>query len=454
MMLPNQLMSRRTVLRGLGTAVALPVLDAMLPRLAVAGTAKPPQFPARLAVVYVPNGKHMQDWIPKQEGPLGELPKILRPLESFKDDILVLSGLTCDKARPNGDGTGDHARAMAAFLTGCQPKKTAGADIRVGVSFDQIAAKLLGTDTRFRSLEIGCEGGRTSGNCDSGYSCAYNSTVSWQTPTTPLPKETNPQLLFDRLFGKGPAGDQEAGRAKRQLYRKSILDLVNDDAKRLHGVLGSNDRRKLDEYLSAVRELEQRVTRGPKSSDTPPPDYKLPTKTVTRDPSDYPLHLKLMADLLVLALQTDQTRVATFVFANESSQKTYPFIGVPEGHHDLSHHGNDPHKIDKIRKINTFHTEQFAYLLGKMKDVAEGESTLLDNCAIVYGSGNADGNRHAHHDLPILVAGRGRGTLKPGRHVRYPVETPLTNLYVSLLERYGSSVDQVGDSTGKLKGLS
>jgi hypothetical protein len=453
-MLPNETISRRMLLRGLGTGIGLPLLDAMLPRLAVAGLSAPTKPPVRLAFVYVPNGKNMKHWTPSEEGTDYSLPSTLAPLQELKNDFLVLSGLTCDKARANGDGAGDHARAMSAFLTGCQPKKTSGADIRVGISVDQLAAQRVGGATRFPSLEIGCEGGRQAGNCDSGYSCAYSSTISWRSESTPVPKETNPQLLFDRLFGRGSADDRDAARAKRELYNKSILDLVRDDAKRLENSLGAADRRKLDEYLSAIRELETRIGTSARATETAKNvDYPRPEKDVSKKPADYPTHIQLLNDLLVLAFRTDQTRIATFVFANEGSQRTYPFVGVSEGHHDLSHHQNNAQKLEKLRKINEFHVQQLADLLKKLKGVNDGGHSLLDQCMLVYGSGNSDGNRHNHDDLPILLAGRGGGSIAPGRHVRYQKETPITNLYIELLDRMNVKVDRFGDSTGRLRGL-
>jgi hypothetical protein len=456
MMLPNETISRRTVLKGLGTAVALPLLDAMLPRLAVAGAAETAnkELPLRLAVVYVPNGVNMAEWRPAAEGPLKSLPSILEPLAPVKDQVLVLSGLTCDKARAHGDGPGDHARAMSAFLTGSQPRKTAGADIRAGMSFDQFLAQQIGEATRFPSLELGCEGGRGVGNCDSGYSCAYSSTVSWRTESTPIPKEINPSFVFDRLFGSGKADDSTAARAKRRDYRQSVLDLVRDDARQLEGSLGAADNRKLDEYLTAVRELEVRIAKARQTADQPrvKPDYPHPPAGV---PKDYGEHVRLMGDLMTLAFQTDMTRVATLVYANEGSTRPYPFIGVPEGHHDLSHHQRDPKKLEKIRQINRFHMNAFAEMLKKMKSIKEGEGTLLDRSLVIYGSGNSDGNKHNHDDLPILLAGSGGGTVQGGRHIVYPRDrdTPLCNLYLALAQRFGIEARRFGDSTGKLTGL-
>jgi hypothetical protein len=445
-------MNRRTVLRGLGTAIALPLLDAMRPRLAVAGLQKAPASPLRFGVVYVPNGKNMKAWTPAEVGAEYRLPSTLEPLSDFRRDFLVLSGLTCDKARAHGDGGGDHARAMSAFLTGRQPKKTSGADIRAGVSVDQLIARHIGQATRFPSLEIGCEGGRQAGACDTGYSCAYSSTVSWRSDSTPVPKETNPQLLFDRLFSKGSASDQAGASAKRQQDNKSILDLVAEDARRLVPTLGSADQRKLDEYLTSVREVEQRVARSGQSAAIPDTKYSRPESEL-RAVADYPQLVRVMTDLMVLAWQSDQSRVTTFVYANEGSTRSYPFIDVPDGHHDLSHHQNNAGKLEKIARINRFHVSQFAYLLDRLKKTADGEGSLLDHCAVLYGSGNSDGNRHNHDDLPILLAGHANGTLTSGRHVRFPEETPVTNLYIEIMARMNVTVDRFGDSTGPLRGL-
>jgi hypothetical protein len=441
-----QLISRRTVLRGLGTALALPWLEAMGPLVSWAAETAPSRAaPNRMAFLYVPNGKNMADWTPAAEGKLGELPAILRPLAPVKDDVLVLTGLTADKARAHGDGGGDHARALASFLTGCQPRKTDGTDIRAGVSVDQVAAARLGDATRLPSLEIGCEQGAMAGNCDSGYSCVYSSTMSWRSATQPLPKEVNPKLVFERLFGTGP----DTVRAKRDARRKSILDFVREDARGLEVRLGPSDRRKLDEYFGAVRDVEKRIERAAKMPPVKAPSYRQPAGV----PGSYEEHLRLLCDLLVLGFQADVTRVCTFVLANEGSNRPYSFIGVREGHHDLSHHGNDPKKKAKIRDINTFHVTQLAYLLKKLKSIREGDGTLLDHCMLVYGSGNSDGNRHNHDDLPVLLAGKGCGTIRTGRHVRYAKETPLNNLWLALLERMSVKVAALGDSTGSLRGL-
>jgi hypothetical protein len=441
--------SRRTVLRGMGAMVALPWLEAMMPRSLLGGTGvSPVQAPRRMAFLYVPNGIDMANWTPAAEGALTTLPATLQPLAPFQKDLLVLSGLTLDKARPNGDGPGDHARAMAAFLTGSQPRKTHGADIRVGISVDQLAAQKIGKTTRFASLEIGCEGGKSSGNCDSGYSCAYSANLAWRNESSPVAKEVNPRLVFERLFSAPGKGDDAAQRRER--YKHSILDFVGEDARQLQNRLGGTDRRKLDEYLTGVREIEQRLVRVEQA-----PDIHAPAGAArpTGIPKNYREHLRLMADMLVLAFQADLTRVGTFVFANDGSNRSYRDYGVPEGHHDSSHHGGSKVKKAKVQKINQFHIEQLAYLLDKLKSIKEGDGTLLDNCMIVYGSGISDGNRHNHDDLPILLAGKGGGTLKTGRHLRYAKNTPLMNLYLCMLDRVGVHVDSFGDSKGRLQGL-
>jgi hypothetical protein len=439
-------LSRRAVLRGLGAAVALPWLEAMGPAASwAAGPATKGPAPNRLAFLYVPNGMNMADWTPRAEGPAFDLPAILEPLAPVKDELLVLSGLTADKARGHGDGPGDHARALAAFLTGCQPRKTDGTDLRAGVSADQVAAARVGDRTRLPSLELGCEPGAAGGNCDSGYSCVYSSTMAWRSAAQPLPKEVNPRVVFDRLFAAAP----DADRARQGARRGSLLDFVREDARDLAGRLGAGDRRKLDEYLGSVREVEARIQRAERLPPPKAPEGPAPAGV----PASYEEHIRVLYDLVALSFQADVTRVATCVLANEASNRPYPFVGIKEGHHDLSHHGNDPAKKAKIREINRFHTRQLAHLLTRLKGIPEGDGTLLDHCMIAYGSGNADGNAHSHHDLPVLLAGRGCGTLRTGRHMRYPKETPLSNLWVGLLDRMQVRVASLGDSTGALPGL-
>jgi hypothetical protein len=440
--------SRRTVLRGVGTVVALPVLESLLPRVRAADAEKQAAAaPRRMAFIYVPNGVHMQDWTPAREGTDYELPSILAPLADHKDDLLVMSGLTCDKGRPNGDGAGDHARASAAFLTGSQARKTAGANFRAGVSADQVAAQKLGDKTRLSSLELGIERFRGTGNCDSGYSCVYEHTLAWRDATTPLPTEVNPKLVFERLFSDRP---NDPDRLRRSRLRASVLDAVLDDARSLENQLGGADRQKLDQYLTSVRDLEERIQRAEK---LPPVELPAGTQKPEELPADLTEHIRLVSDLMVLAFQTDVTRVATFMFAREGSDQKYPMAGVNEGHHSITHHQNKPELIAKIKAINTYHIQQFAHLIGKLKSIPEGNGTLLDNCMVAYGSAIADGDAHAHGDLPVLLAGRGGGTIKTGRHVRYAKETPINNLWLAMLERFGCPTPRLGDSTGVLDKL-
>jgi hypothetical protein len=443
---------RRTFLKGLGATIALPLLDAMAPLKTLAGTASTTTRPLRFGVMFVPNGAHMQDWTPLTEGVDFELPHILKPLQPVKSDILVLTGLTQDKGRPNGDGPGDHARSASSFLTGAQPLKSEGASIRVGMSIDQYIAKTVGQETRFPSLELGTEKGRQAGKCDSGYSCAYSNNIAWRDESTPMAKEINPRAVFERLFGNDLPREMDESRARRERYKKSILDFVLEDAKRLSQQVGGNDKQKLDEYLTAVREIETRIERAERLalqrptaiSDVPQP---------TGIPDSFEEHVRLMGDMMVLAFQADVTRVCTYMIANEGSNRSYPTIGVNEGHHELSHHQGRAEKQAGIRAINTFHVAQLSYILQRLKSIPEGEGTLLDNCMILYGSGISDGNRHNHEDLPLLLAGRGGGTILTGRHVRYQNETPMCNLFLTLIERMGIKSDSFGDSTGHLRGL-
>lgn len=441
---------RRTFLRGLGAAIALPMLDAMRPARAFAAAGK---APVRMAFLFVPNGAHMQDWTPTTEGADFELPWILDPLKPYKNDLLVLSGLAQDRGRSNGDGGGDHARSAASWLTGAQPLKSEGSQIRVGISADQLAAQVIGKETRFASIELGLEPGRQGGKCDTGYACAYSNNISWRDENTPMTREINPRLVFERLFANELPKEQGESFQRRKLFRKSILDFVMEDAKKLSGQVGGHDREKMDQYLTAIREIEQRVDRAEKlvnSGNTAvAKGYEVPEGI----PESYEEHARIMADMLVLAFQADVTRVGTFMLANEGSNRSYRNIGVSDGHHSLSHHQGDHAKQMKIREINKFHIQQLAYIIGKLKSIPEGSGTLFDNCMIAYGAGLADGDRHDHSDLPLLLTGGAGGSLALGRHVRYPAETPMCNLLVSLLERAGAPVKRFGDSTGPLRGL-
>ncbi len=370
-------------------------------------------------------------------------------LNPLKGSINVLTGLAQHNAFALGDGPGDHARSTATWLTGVHVKKTAGSDIEAGISVDQVAAQEIGSRTRFSSLEIGCERGAVAGDCDSGYSCAYSSNVSWRGSNTPNAKEVNPRLVFERLFGTGTDEDPEA-RARRERYRMSVLDFVMEDASKLKGQLGKRDQQKLDEYLTGVREIEKRLQKVESRN------LMNALKGVNKPtgiPIEYSDHIRLMGDMMVLAFQADLTRIATFMFANDGSNRSFPQIGVSEGHHDMSHHGNEAYKLEQKRKIDRFHVEQLAYILNKMQSIKELDGTLLDNSMIVYGAGISDGNRHNHDDLPILMAGRAGGRLKTGQHMVFTQNTPMNNLFLSMLDHVGVKVEKLGDSTGKLQGL-
>jgi hypothetical protein len=427
--------------------VAIPMLDAMLPSIA-RGRDLYTKAPVRLAFAYVPNGIVMKDWTPKATGKDFEFIRILKPLEAFRDDIVVLSNLDSHTGNALGDGPGDHARAGASFLTGVHCHKTAGADIRGGVSVDQVAARKLTGVTRFASLELGCEDSRTVGDCDSGYSCAYTNSLSWRTPQNPMPPEVNPRAAFERLFGTAEDLSLDLQtRALRLKSRRSVLDFVRDDTQSLVKTLGPGDRRKLDEYLFSIREVEQRIERAEKDSPQLPPGIDKPEGI----PFEFPEYAKLMCDLQVLAFQSDLTRVVTLVFGREGSNRVYQEIGISDPHHPLTHHRNNPDWIEKVTRINTLHVELFAYLLQRLKSTAEAGGNLLDHAMLVYGSGIADGNRHTHEALPVLLAGGGGGSLKPGKHLIAQVGTPITNLYLSILDRMGVHEERLGDSTGRFE---
>jgi hypothetical protein len=434
-------------------SIALPFLESWLhaaaPPLRSLMFPAQPAPPLRVAFVYAPNGKHMADWTPKGSGALADLPPTLLPLKELKEQVTILSGLAQRNANPNGEGPGDHARAMATFLTGCRPHKTSGADVRVGVSIDQVIAAAVGRDTRLPSLEVGCEGGKPGGTCDNGYSCAYQTNLSWRTASSPMPKEINPRVVFERLFGDRIRPESDAVRARRERERRSVLDFVAEEARHLRDGLAGADRHRLDEYLTSIREVERRLQQSQ-------PAISMGQERLVRPagvPESFEKHARLLADLVALAFQADLTRVVTFVLGNDGSNRSYREVGVPDGHHDVSHHGNNPARHDKLRRINRLHLGQLAYLMSRLKAIHQGAGTLLDHCLIVYGSGISDGDRHDHENLPILLAG-GRGRLhQGGRHVRCPDGTPLCNLYLALLEAMGVPAARFGDSTGRLRGL-
>jgi hypothetical protein len=443
--------NRRKFLRGLGVSLALPALESLLPARALAagpGLATTASgAPQRLAFIYFPNGAIMDHWRPVGEGASYQLGTTMKPLAPFQKDFQIFTGFEQQNGWAGPDGAGDHARATASILTGARPKKTAGADIRLGMSVDQVAAQQLSNLTRFPSLELSCDGVRKSGVCDSGYSCAYQFNLSWRSETQPVAPESNPRLVFERLFGSGKPGERQASFQHRQQRQKSILDFVMDDAKTLHRQLGRNDQQKLDEYLTGVRELEQRIERAERFGPLPDPGVAAPEGT----PTSYGEHIRLMFDVMALAFQTDSTRVATFLLAHDGSNRSFGEIGVTEGHHYLSHHQNDQAKMDKIAKIDLFYTQQFAYLLKRLRETRDIDGkSILDNSTIVYCSGLSDANRHRHDDLPVIVAGRGGGALNPGRHVKFNGKMPMNNLYVRLLNNLGIKAGRFGDSTGPL----
>ena len=433
--------TRRSILRGLGVSLAIPSLESF----AVGGVSG---IPLRMGFTYIPNGVIMDEWRPLETGSLKSLPNSLKPLQNHTADFQVISGLNHTKAYANGDGGGDHARANATFLTGCQARKTAGKDIKVGVSVDQIAADAIGDKTKLRSLELSCDGVRRSGKCDSGYSCAYQYNLSWKTESMPMVPESNPRLVFERLFGNASSPTDRKGQLKRRALNKSILDFALQGASNFNKRIGKLDQEKLSEYFTSVRELEKRIEREEKNWEKLP-DLKSPVGI----PENYRAHLRLMFDMMVLAFQSDSTRISSFLLAHDGSNRSFRDIGVPEGHHSLSHHKNDPEKIKKLAKIDQFYSEQFAYFIDKLSTTQEIDgSRLLDHCMIVFGGGISDGNRHKHSDLPVLLAGGSSHGLTTGRHVDYE-GVPMTNLYLGMLDRAGVQASQVGDSSGLIKDL-
>ncbi|MEW5738753.1 MAG: DUF1552 domain-containing protein [Myxococcota bacterium] len=439
-------LSRRTILRGLGTAVALPVLEAMLPGLA---RAQAMGRPRRLVAFYVACGMYMQRWTPSATGAGYALSPILQPLgaynglPSIQGDVLVLTGLANRPARP--DGPGDHASGTGAFITAAHPFKTNGANISNGISLDQVLANQLRGQTKFASLELGIDGGGASGDCDSGYSCAYARNIAWASATQPLAKETNPQAVFDRLFAGQDPTQTAAALAKRKRLKQSVLDAVKEDAASLNGRLGKTDQRKMDEYLTGVRELEVRIQSEQATSCSP--GVRPGAWTDIRDKTTQ------MLDLIAWAFQCDLTRVATFMLQNAGSGYAYRFLGITDGHHTLSHHGGDQANLDKLELIDRWEVEQFAYLVRKLKSIQEPDGSVLDNSLIFFSSEIEDGDTHSHFNMPILVAGKGGGAFNPGRHVRFSNQPSVANLFVSMLNALGAPVTQFGDSTGPLTGV-
>jgi hypothetical protein len=432
-------LDRRTLLKGVGAAIALPALDAMRPALAAA--VKNAKQASRIAVVYVPNGVIMKDWKPAGTGKDFAFTRILKPLEPFREDITIISGLGNDAA--NHAQGGGHAKASGSFLSGVPPKYTAGPDVHAGVTFDQVAAKHWAAETRVGSLQIGCEDARMVGNCDTGSSCAYTNTLSWKNPDTPLAVEVNPRSVFERLFGSVDPSLSPQVRARRALYRKSILDQTRESTERLMLGLGPSDRRKMDEYLTGVREVEGRISAAEKDQVTPPVDKP------SGIPFEYRDYVKLMFDLQVIAFQADLTRVSTMMLGREGSVRTYPEIGVPDPHHPLTHHRGHPDFIEKVTKINCFHVELLAGFVKKLKATADGDGTLLDHSAILYGGALSDGNAHSNFDLPLLVAGH-MGGIRGGQYIAAEAKTPVANLFVQLLNCAGMETERFADSSGQV----
>ena len=442
MVITRKSIPRRTLLRGAGAALALPVLDAMTPALS-ADTKRP----IRMTFIEVPNGIMMDKWTPGTEGANFALTRVLEPLADFRDRTLVLSGLDQRQSAALAfEIAGDHPRACTAWLTGAHAKMTAGADLRAGISVDQVAAREFGKYTQLASLEVGLESSEVVGSCESAYSCAYYNTISWRNETTPLPMENRPRAIFERLFGDAGASDPAARLALRQEDR-SILDSIAEEVKRLRGVLGGADRSKIDQYLEALRDLERRMQLAEKQDHHELPQIAGPIGI----PQVFSEYYKLMTDLMVLAWQTDMTRVCTFQIGHEMSGRAYPEVGFGDAHHAVTHHQGDPEKIEKTTKINVFHTKMLAYYLDRLRATPDGDGSLLDHAMILYGSALSDGNLHLYTNLPLLLVGGGAAGIKGGRYIRFPKGTPMTNLLLTMLDKANvPHVEKLGDSTGRL----
>jgi hypothetical protein len=432
-------LDRRSFLRGVGATLALPLLDAMSPAFAATRKAVP-----RLSFMYIPNGINLAQWTPVGSGKEFAFSPTLKSLEPFRDRVNVLSGLALHSADRMNDGAGDHSRATGAFLSGCHAKRTQGADLFLGVTADQIAAKSLGQDNLLPSLELGIDDRKVSPLCDEGYTCTYSNTLSWSSATTPLPVENDPRLVFERLFGEGGDAKQRVIRLREN---RSILDSVTGEMKQLQASLGTPDRQRVDQYFDAIRQVELRLQRV-EAQNAESPTFAAGTSRPLGAPEKFEDHIRLMFDLQVLAFQSDITRITTLMFAGERSGRSYPQAGVPDAHHSVSHHDNSPEKLAKVAKIDTFHVQQVAYFLGKLRDTPDGEGTLLDNSMLLYGAGISNGNVHDHSPLPVLLCGGGAGQLQGGRHIVYKNEPPLSNVLRSILDKVGAHVDRLGESTG------
>jgi hypothetical protein len=448
MIITKRAIRRRTFLKGLGTTIALPLLDAMVPALSSAATNAGSNPVMRMGFFYVPNGMFLPNFHPAGSGGKAfEFTPILKPLEPFRHQLSVVSGLSNLGVVSPNEGGGVHTRAHGGWLNGVLPKRTEGADIHAGKTIDQYAADRLGADTQLPSLELTTESNFQVGNCENGYSCAYLNSTSWRTASSPLPHERDPRVVFERMFGDGGSVPARLSQMRKD---RSILDSVADSMRRLERRVGINDRRAITEYLDSVREIERRIQRAEQSNEsTPLPSLEQPSGV----PDEYDDHARLLMDLLALGFQADVTRVSCFQIARESSGRTYPGIGVPEGHHPVSHHQNDVHNIQQNTKINAYHMSLFAHFLEKLRSTPDGDGTLLDHSIMIYGAGMGDGDQHTPVDLPIAIVGGGCGRLEGGRHVKYPLNTPFMNLGLSLLEKVDVAVDRIGDSTGALTGI-
>ncbi len=447
MIITKMALPRRTFLRGAGATLALPLLDAMVPALSLGSTARAAGAAVkRLGFVYAPNGTYLPNFHPKTVGTGFEMTPVLQSLEPFRDEMVVVSGLSNKGAETQSEGGGVHTRVHTAWLSGTRPKKTEGADIEAGISIDQIAASEIGQDTPLNSLQLSLDHENIVGSCENGYSCVYQHTYSWKTPTTPMPMESNPRAVFERMFGEGGTADERAARLDAD---RSVLDLAMEDMARLQRRLGVRDRVMVDEYLGAVRDVEQRIQRAEQQSRTSPMPIADPPVGV---PDSFDDHAKLMFDLKLLAFQADVTRVVAFQMSRELNGRSYPWIGVPEGHHAVSHHQMDPEKIAQGAKINAYHMSLFAGFVQKMRDTPDGDGSLLDHTLLLYGTGMGDSDHHTPVDLPAVLVGGG-GAIKRGRHIRYPLHTPFTNLGLTLLHKVGVEREQVADSTGLLTDL-
>ncbi|MEX1114593.1 MAG: DUF1552 domain-containing protein [Akkermansiaceae bacterium] len=444
--------SRRGFLRGLGASIALPALDSFRPLLAATtqraiGTTAS-GAPLRMAYLYIPNGVNLEHWRPKGSTSSYKLGETFQPMEALRDDFQIFTGFEQKNASGGGDGAGDHARGVATFLTSARARKTAGSDINLGISVDQIAAQAAQSLTRLPSLELSADGVRKSGQCDSGYSCAYQFNLSWRSENQPMTPESNPRAVFERLFGAGTAKERADNLGHRYASKKSVLDFVSEDAKALRKYLGRDDRHKLDEYLTGVREIERQIEKAeamglPVDPGVPAPEDK---------PGSYEEHLRLMLDMMVLAFKTDSTRISTFLMAHDGSNRSFKDIGVSDGHHNISHHRKNPDNLEKLAKIDLFYMQQLAYFLDKLKNTPDVDGkSLLHNSMIVYGGCISDGDRHNHNDLPVVIAGNAGGAFTPGRHVDLGEDVPMANLYLRMLEEFGVNEKRFSDSTGVLR---